>query len=990
MYNWNFNYPPSPSYPSIPNYDELQWSNPGYQPSYGLPNQQVYNHPVTPHHDELQWSNPGYQSLYGLPNQQVYNHPVSLHHDELQWSNPDYQPLYGLPNQQIYNHLATAFTDSRREDPGYLDIFDCRSNIEYQGVKYETRATESSLPEVKENREKCETYVVYTKNVCLRSEDEKKTNHITVHRLKECNLHYDILGRFLVDTAVRYGGVIQVDGEFRMNDQERKHFTVLLSYEDYIKAKMVDEFRGAGVLSFNADISDKKLNRYLQELIRIELREEQVPPSLCGFDQWKDKYIFASAEFCAREEIPPILEKHFDSYTTQTFEECGRLFLEAARQSPDLNLFLTVNMIRGMGLLTTVLSSAGIRIPKAVFVKGNAEVLSKCFQVFDRGYSLQKPLNINVKKEKLESYWSGIRDEVLMLSDGAADSKYKKELGKENIAVIEGMLDDNKYTQELQYPFLLLLFSERLSQEISSEKAFLLDASSFTADCISKVAIRVMYDFDRKIVHRICSEMSDSLKFISSSYHQWYGKIGSDCLKLKGNREFLAILLSLMELIMELFSTSFGAVISKADLAQYLTNLVKQSENYCCGGNRNQEFAVVCNRMLVNGDLELFVHSSLSKGVSSSGSIPSIYLDDSYMYFTDAAFTAVSEQMQLSPNSCAVRKTLAEAGLLKPGSELQVQITLYDRCYHGRQYVTAVRRSILSEEALQKLQGGTFNFSPCVADDETRIPLGMDERGRMVCLSPDHLDLGNKHVLIIGDSGTGKSTVGNLVAISKYNQGENIIYLDFSNSNSETKMLSHGFEQDFYNRHIKRFMVSSVHTKDDLQLVLWEMQEAHMIPVFYAAKYSQDIEEFLEILYDLIVSDETLQVTLVIDEIHELDYGKGSALRHIMEMGRGNGVSLISILQAPHELKPKQFSILNQASVKLIFGLNDAEDARACMDKMGMKPLYKFAELLGDLPKRNCLVIGALEDETGVLCPKRFTKVEIPYIDQNRGCLHGI
>ena len=121
---------------------------------------------------------------------------------------------------------------------------------------------------------------------------------------------------------------------------------------------------------------------------------------------------------------------------------------------------------------------------------------------------------------------------------------------------------------------------------------------------------------------------------------------------------------------------------------------------------------------------------------------------------------------------------------------------------------------------------------------------------------------------------------------------------------------------------------------------------------------------------------------LVIDEIHELNYGKGSALCHIMEKGRGNGISLISILQAPHELKPKQLSILNQASVKLIFGLNDGDDARACAEKIGVKPYYRFMEVFGEMPKRNCLVVGALEDSDGELRPKRFSKVQIPNLSK--------
>lgn len=130
-------------------------------------------------------------------------------------------------------------------------------------------------------------------------------------------------------------------------------------------------------------------------------------------------------------------------------------------------------------------------------------------------------------------------------------------------------------------------------------------------------------------------------------------------------------------------------------------------------------------------------------------------------------------------------------------------------------------------------------------------------------------------------------------------------------------------------------------------------------------------------LYDLIVYNEDMTVTLVIDEIHELTYDKGSALRSIMEKGRGNGISLISILQAPHELKPKQLSILNQSAVKLIFGLNDGDDGKACVDKLGLKPAHLFVKLIGDLPKKKCLLVGNLEDVNGGIGAKRYTRIEV-------------
>lgn len=154
-----------------------------------------------------------------------------------------------------------------------------------------------------------------------------------------------------------------------------------------------------------------------------------------------------------------------------------------------------------------------------------------------------------------------------------------------------------------------------------------------------------------------------------------------------------------------------------------------------------------------------------------------------------------------------------------------------------------------------------------------------------------------------------------------------------------------------------------------------------MILNFCFDRYGAAVEDFLSQLYRCLVDDNEMSATLIIDEIHELEYDKGSALCDIMEKGRGNGISLISILQAPHELKSMQLSRLNQASVKLLFGLNDRSDAEACLNKMSLKPICKFAEELSSLKRRECLLVGELEDTDGTIQPKRYVKLTIPKLD---------
>ena len=180
---------------------------------------------------------------------------------------------------------------------------------------------------------------------------------------------------------------------------------------------------------------------------------------------------------------------------------------------------------------------------------------------------------------------------------------------------------------------------------------------------------------------------------------------------------------------------------------------------------------------------------------------------------------------------------------------------------------------------------------------------------------------------------------------------------------------------------MERNILSDIADTEDFHRTLEDMQSEKKILIFRDTRHSDTTEQFLTMLYEAVVTDENLSVTLVIDEVHELEFSKGSALYHIIEKGRGNGISLISIFQGAHEMKPRQFSMLNQSAVKLMFGISDAEDARKCVASAGLKPVAQFTELLGSLPKQTCLVTGSLEDKEGSLRPGRFVVVSIPDAD---------
>lgn len=205
--------------------------------------------------------------------------------------------------------------------------------------------------------------------------------------------------------------------------------------------------------------------------------------------------------------------------------------------------------------------------------------------------------------------------------------------------------------------------------------------------------------------------------------------------------------------------------------------------------------------------------------------------------------------------------------------------------------------------------------------------------------------------------------------------------MDFSRSATPERLEKSGIDKAFQDKKICRVDIESVienHLK--LENALELMVEEKQILLFEKNKYDSDIEEFLTLLYDTVTENATLSIFLIIDEVHELDYKKGSPLYHIMEKGRGNGISLISIFQGSHETKPKQYSMMNQADIRLIFKLSDKDDAKSVTESNGLKLPGKFVEKIGGLRKRHCLVIGSLEDDEGELLNDRFIRVTIPDI----------
>lgn len=851
-----------------------------------------------------------------------------------------------------------------------------RIYVEDHGTEHEITQHESMPGSVVGDKEKCITWVVSTNRRDVDLEHVELDYHRQKGKKNVEKYEYAVLGGFFIESAIRFGDIICLEVIYRVNLQERETAEFQISYSDYVEARIERDFKENGVMRISPEIPKSKREGYLQEAIRICLQDGGEIPHQQGFNLWNGKTVFASFDFYQANGLPCVVERRFVPDCALSFNEVGRKFVNAAKMHSDPELYLTFSALRLSGVLTSSLDKLGIRTPKLVFVKGDAASLAKYFQVYDRGYMTQKAKDINVKSQQFAANFEGVRDDVILFKDRSNLSNHMKQHGTDNIRLLEEWMTDSPETNQ----YLTVVFSERLAQEVDAERAIIVDASNFKTQLSDQAVTEVLYDFDRKIVNRICSEPEDLMQKIETAYSNFLRNMQWEGVTVDSSRAFLALLLALVSLVLSEYYPNLRAYYDTQKLQKYIASLVAASEKSCSGGSQVKEFELVMNQMIQNGELDLLLHHPLNNGGRSRDGIPPVFVDRTYLYFTNPAFEAVAHHMQLAPTACAVRKSLDDVDLLKPSDELQVKVTLFDHIYSGKQKVTAVRRSLLSEESLGKLQGGVYNYDCCEDADGSRILIGSNEQGKAVFISPKHPEQKNQHILVIGDSGSGKSTEGNMLARAKYESGENLIYVDYSNSNSKSKMLTHGFDEAYYAAHIEEIEVSSNIDCDELQMHLGKMKESHKILIFRFKTYGEYVEDFLLQLYQLIVDDSEMTVTLLIDEVHELEYEKGSALCHIMEKGRGNGISLIAILQAPHELKSMQLSRLNQASVKLIFGLNDRSDAEACLNKMSLKPLSKFAETISELKRRECLLVGELEDADGVICTKRYTKVTIPLL----------
>lgn len=792
-----------------------------------------------------------------------------------------------------------------------------------------------------------------------------------------------------VDIAYMYiKSVKDYDTKYRLSidymnvNNIKQSKTVFVDKEDCINNRLVAALKQNGICCFDTDFSPKKISEYLYKLILSKSENEVYDlPECNGFQELNGRYCFVTKEYCEKNNYPVVTDKAFAMYPRNDFnsETAEQEFLILARNHNSVEKFLLLNMIRIAGLLSNPLCCCGIKFNRVVFINGDSEKLSRYLQIYERNFEIIIPYSINVKSEILEEYFYDERDNIVMLEDRQMDSVYLKKNGIEAVGFLKDMIFEHTNSNYTDYNFITAVFSERLAQLMQSEKSLVLNCTDFELnyEIERKEFFVPLYYLDKLVIDRVCSNFDDYKSCTLQNYSRYKtiaGKSGVDM------NTFACLMLAYHEIFRQY--RSIGEFVSEEQMCSYLVKILKESDNTYNGGSVAEEFKNKLNTMLISGELELVENSSLNNCYGSTGAAPVVFNDSNWLYITKETFDFIASKVTLAGNPNAVRKALFEKGWLKVSENMTYKATLYDNQYSGKINVTAVRYGILSDEAAEKQCGGMFNYTPCVDDENIdRILIGTDEKGRKIYWSIGHSELVNKHMIVNGSSGSGKSTAVNLIIRELFNKNHNIVYVDFSHSDTPEQLEKSGIDRAFQDKNIFRIDIESV-LKDNSELedALNLMVDEHQILLFETEKCNSNTEDFLTLLYDTIAKNSTLSIFLVMDEVHELDYKKGSPLYHIMEKGRGKGISLISIFQGTHETKPKQYSMMNQADMRLIFNLSDRNDAGSVVESNGLKPPGKFVDKIGTLKKHHCLVIGKLEDNNNELLNGRFIEVAIPDI----------
>lgn len=749
-----------------------------------------------------------------------------------------------------------------------------------------------------------------------------------------------------------------------------------ISKEACINKDIRKELELQGITCFDVSTNEKTVSNCIYPILKRKASNGYELPKFSGFADVNSKYCFVSVETCIRNNIPTTIPFFFDTEPKLLPDQINSRFIALSQEHKNQQIFIFLNLLRIMGLICTPLYEAKILMRKLSIIQGNAEDIALYIQIYNREYSFEDAISINEPLSRLFSVFEEQKDCVVLLTDEKDITKKKAENGVVNIKSLRKTFIKQA---ELSPTFSIIpaIISYRLSQYISGKEAVIFNAEKLRdgVNTSDGDTVKILYEVDKVIVNWFIEYHSLAIKALSNDYNKFLNS-DIDFTYSQTKEAFAAIMTVFYVLQKSIVCNESNAFFESLKMQDFIIEMLQNSEKINNYNSAVNEFVELLNNKIISEEYDFICNSELYQNREDTGK-PLIYTTKETVLVPDDVMINLVEQLHQTVSDCILRKYLSEAKILVNNENLKYKTTIYGSIKE-RVTLTAIRVSIISKEAYSHLKGNECNYE--YSNNSNGIMIGTDWNNKPVYWSINHDDLSARHLLIIGATGQGKSFAINHIAKQLYENGHTVVYVNYKQQDVKAELSKHGFGREYFKKNVVDFKIDNINT-GVLKIPSIFSENRGKIIAFTAESYSEEIEIFLSNIYKYVSNTQELNIFLIIDEVQCLEFKKNTALYNIMSMGRGVGISLISSFHSFREMKKSQTDLLCQAPVKLIFKMANDYDTEKVAKTECIKPYCLFEKYIMGLKKKQCIMVGTLENSYCEIEPSCFTKLTIPTIE---------
>ena len=262
----------------------------------------------------------------------------------------------------------------------------------------------------------------------------------------------------------------------------------------------------------------------------------------------------------------------------------------------------------------------------------------------------------------------------------------------------------------------------------------------------------------------------------------------------------------------------------------------------------------------------------------------------------------------------------------------------------------------------------TKYIPPLYNKETTDIQLGTDWNNRPVYWSLDNKEMTNHHMLIRGNTGSGKSYFLIKLAKELNNKGYSVIFFD----NGRKK---HFDINNKLNLHNKGFSESNTVIRQSADIDDIRNSYGKILINLDNLPDKLISEKFLSDVWDF-YSENEKELFMIFDESINLDMSTGSIINQLITQGRKSGVNLIISTQIIQGTGSQNINrILEQCSIKISFK-TDSGTISSIMKSLNISHSHekeKFRNKMNNLKKGYFMVYGELENTENKIENNQYT-----------------